>query len=139
MIIKLLATSDVHGAISPYKYSDNSLAQQGLARLSAHIERLRDENTLLIDNGDALEGNPMNFYHIAYEKNTVVDTYRTGIKDSWRKTESAFLQSTSDMEDAWNKYVKDLEKKVNECDIYELQNIISELNNINVFFENIPL
>ena len=71
MIIKLLATSDVHGAISPYKYSDNSLAQQGLARLSAHIDQLRDKNTLLIDNGDALEGNPMNFYHIAYEKNTV--------------------------------------------------------------------
>ena len=42
MIIKLLATSDVHGAISPYKYSDNSLAQQGLARLSAHIDQLRD-------------------------------------------------------------------------------------------------
>ena len=75
----------------------------------------------------------------AYEKNNVVDTYRTAIKDYWRKTESAFLQSTSDMEDAWNKYVKDLEKKVNECDIHELKNIISELNNINVFFENIPL
>ena len=70
MKIRLLATSDVHGVLSPYQYSDRKLAEQGLARLSGHIRRLRHENTLLIDNGDVLEGCPLNFYHAAYEKDT---------------------------------------------------------------------
>ncbi len=67
MKIRLLATSDVHGVISPYQYSNKELAQQGLARLSGHIRRLKDEHTLLIDNGDVLEGCPLTFYHAAYE------------------------------------------------------------------------
>ena len=52
MKIKLLATSDLHGYIYPYSYSNRKLCNQGLARLSNHIKRLKDENTLLIDNGD---------------------------------------------------------------------------------------
>ena len=43
MKIRLLATADVHGVISPYQYSDCALAQPGLARLAGHIHRLRDE------------------------------------------------------------------------------------------------
>ena len=68
MKIRLLATSDVHGYISPYSYSDKTLAKQGLARLSAHIKALRNENTLLIDNGDSLQGSPLNYYHNLYER-----------------------------------------------------------------------
>lgn len=71
MKIKILATSDVHGYISPYRYSDKTLAMQGLARLSGHIQRLRDENTLLIDNGDCLQGSPLNYYHSLYEKEEI--------------------------------------------------------------------
>lgn len=70
MKIRILATSDLHGMISPYQYSDKSLAVQGLARLSAHIHALKDEHTLLIDNGDVLEGCPLNFYHAVYEKDS---------------------------------------------------------------------
>ena len=70
MKIRLLATADVHGVISPYQYSDRTLAQQGLARLAGHIHRLHDENTLLIDNGDVLEGCPLTFYHAQYEPDT---------------------------------------------------------------------
>ncbi len=71
MKIRLLATSDVHGFISPYLYSDGSLAEQSLSRLSAHIRRLRDENTLLIDNGDVLQGSPLNTYHQRYAKEKI--------------------------------------------------------------------
>ncbi|MBR5004894.1 MAG: metallophosphoesterase, partial [Erysipelotrichaceae bacterium] len=69
MKIRLLATTDVHGYISPYSYSDRKLCRQGLCRLSAHISRLRDEHTLLIDNGDSLQGSSLNYYHNLYEKN----------------------------------------------------------------------
>lgn len=68
MIIKLLLTSDIHGYISPYSYSNRELCAHGLARLSEHIASLRDEHTLLIDNGDSLQGSSLNYYHNLYEK-----------------------------------------------------------------------
>ncbi|MBE6108348.1 MAG: bifunctional metallophosphatase/5'-nucleotidase [Erysipelotrichaceae bacterium] len=68
MKIKILATSDVHGYLSPYSYSNRQLCAQGLSRLSGHISSLRDEHTLLIDNGDSLQGSSLNYYHNLYEK-----------------------------------------------------------------------
>lgn len=68
MKIKLLATSDIHGTITPYKYSDRTLAQQGLTRLSSKIKELRDDTTLLIDNGDVLEGNPLDYHHSLFNR-----------------------------------------------------------------------
>ena len=69
--IRLLATSDVHGYIYPYDYADQSEAEYGLARLNTLITSLRDENTLLIDNGDILEGSPLSFYHFHEHKDEV--------------------------------------------------------------------
>lgn len=61
--IRILATSDVHGAIFPYRYADNKPANVGFARLNTLISKLRDDNTLVIDNGDTLEGSPLSFFH----------------------------------------------------------------------------
>lgn len=61
--IRILVTSDVHGFIYPYSYADGSQQNQGFAQLSSLIESLRDENTLLLDNGDSLEGSPLSFFH----------------------------------------------------------------------------
>ena len=64
--IKILSTSDLHGYIYPYSYADGSSVNNGLARISTLIASLRDENTILIDNGDVLEGSPFTFFH--YQK-----------------------------------------------------------------------
>ena len=56
--IKILSTSDLHGYIYPYSYADGKEVGYGLAKLSALIDSLRDRNTILIDNGDVLEGFP---------------------------------------------------------------------------------
>lgn len=69
--IRILATSDVHGTIYPYQYSDGMNAYQGLSRLNTLISSLRDENTLLLDNGDILEGSPLSFYHYNYHPDDV--------------------------------------------------------------------
>lgn len=61
--IRILATSDVHGSIFPYRYADNKAANIGFSRLNTLIQQLKDENTLLIDNGDTLEGSPLSFFH----------------------------------------------------------------------------
>ncbi len=64
--IRILATSDIHGTVYPYDYADKSAQNKGLSRMHTLISSLRDENTLLIDNGDTIEGSPLTFYH--YEK-----------------------------------------------------------------------
>ncbi len=65
--IRILATSDVHGYIYPYSYADGKSAYHGLARISTLISLLRDENTIVIDNGDVLEGSPLAFRYFHKE------------------------------------------------------------------------
>ena len=69
--LKILFTSDIHGYISPYSYSNNKLEEQGLARLSKYIKDNKDDNTLLIDNGDILQGSPLTYYHHLYNEDNI--------------------------------------------------------------------
>ncbi|GGL63806.1 bifunctional 2',3'-cyclic-nucleotide 2'-phosphodiesterase/3'-nucleotidase [Wenxinia marina] len=68
--LRLLETTDIHMHIWPYDYySDQPVDTVGLARTAALVEQIRSEatNSLLLDNGDFLQGNPMGDY-MAYEK-----------------------------------------------------------------------
>lgn len=67
MKIRLVATSDVHGYIMPYGYGDNKDCGQGLLKLKSTINSLRNENTLVIDNGDILQGSPLLTYYYAHK------------------------------------------------------------------------
>lgn len=60
-IIRILSTSDLHGMVYPYSYADMTSRNHGLARLRTMIRNLRDENTVVLDNGDTLEGSPLTF------------------------------------------------------------------------------
>lgn len=70
--IRILATSDVHGYVYPYSYANNKEENIGYARISTLINSLRDENTILIDNGDNLEGSPLMYYHMHYNNKDIV-------------------------------------------------------------------
>jgi len=68
--LRLMETTDIHVHIFPYDYySDREVDTVGLARTAAHVANIRGEatNSLLLDNGDFLQGNPMGDY-IAYER-----------------------------------------------------------------------
>ncbi|HEY9011921.1 MAG TPA: bifunctional 2',3'-cyclic-nucleotide 2'-phosphodiesterase/3'-nucleotidase [Devosia sp.] len=68
--LRLMETTDLHVAVFPYDYyADAPNDTLGLARTAAIIESIRAEagNSILIDNGDVIQGNPMGDY-IAYEK-----------------------------------------------------------------------
>ncbi|OWJ80664.1 bifunctional 2',3'-cyclic-nucleotide 2'-phosphodiesterase/3'-nucleotidase [Haematobacter genomosp. 1] len=68
--LRILETTDLHVHIYPYDYyADRASDTVGLARTAALIEAVRAEatNTILLDNGDFLQGNPMGDY-IAYER-----------------------------------------------------------------------
>lgn len=61
MKIKIYATSDLHGYITPYRYSDNRIDNMGLMKLAPFIQK--DKHTLLIDNGDVLQGSSLAYVH----------------------------------------------------------------------------
>jgi 2',3'-cyclic-nucleotide 2'-phosphodiesterase / 3'-nucleotidase len=67
--LRILATTDLHAHVLPHDYYlERPLATAGLARTAALIDIARTEaaNTLLFDNGDFLQGNPMgDFFALA--------------------------------------------------------------------------
>lgn len=63
--IRILTSSDVHGVLFPYEYAKGEGRSWGLAKLAGLIRSLRGPDTVLIDNGDTLEGSPLSFYHYA--------------------------------------------------------------------------
>ena len=68
--LRIMETTDLHVHVFPYDYyGDRPVDTVGLARTAAHIADIRTEatNSILLDNGDFLQGNPMGDY-IAYER-----------------------------------------------------------------------
>ncbi len=68
--LRIMETTDLHVHVFPYDYySDRPIDTVGLARTASHIADVRAEarNSILLDNGDFLQGNPMGDY-IAYER-----------------------------------------------------------------------
>lgn len=63
--VTLLSTSDVHGFYIPWDYSkDEEVPLGGLSRVSTVVNKIREENphTVLIDNGDLIQGNSAEFF-----------------------------------------------------------------------------
>lgn len=68
--LRIMETTDLHVHVFPYDYyADKPRDTVGLARTASLIKGVRDEaeNSILLDNGDFLQGNPMGDY-IAYER-----------------------------------------------------------------------
>ncbi|MCJ8520727.1 2',3'-cyclic-nucleotide 2'-phosphodiesterase/3'-nucleotidase [Pseudorhizobium tarimense] len=68
--LRIMETTDIHVHVFPYDYyGDKPNDTMGLARTASIVDSIRAEagNSMLIDNGDFLQGNPMGDY-IAYER-----------------------------------------------------------------------
>jgi 2',3'-cyclic-nucleotide 2'-phosphodiesterase/3'-nucleotidase len=68
--LRLMETTDLHVHVWPYDYyADRPVDDFGLARTAARIAEVRAEasNSMLFDNGDFIQGNPMGDY-MAFEK-----------------------------------------------------------------------
>ncbi|MTI02393.1 bifunctional 2',3'-cyclic-nucleotide 2'-phosphodiesterase/3'-nucleotidase [Roseibium sp. RKSG952] len=68
--LRIMETTDIHVHVFPYDYyADKPRDTVGLSRTASIINQIRAEatNSLLVDNGDFLQGNPMGDY-IAYER-----------------------------------------------------------------------
>ena len=68
--LRIMETTDLHVHVWPYDYyADKPVDTVGAARTAALIQSVRNEagNSILLDNGDFLQGNPLGDY-IAYER-----------------------------------------------------------------------
>jgi 2',3'-cyclic-nucleotide 2'-phosphodiesterase/3'-nucleotidase len=64
--IKIIETSDVHGAIMPYDLVEDKGTKSSLAQVYSYVEQERankDQVVILLDNGDILQGDPMVYFY----------------------------------------------------------------------------
>lgn len=63
--LRLIETSDVHGAFFPYNFTERRPMQGTMARVSSYLKRQRKsygDRIILLDNGDILQGQPTCYY-----------------------------------------------------------------------------
>ncbi len=64
--IKLIETSDVHGAIFPYDLQNDTTTNSSLAQVHTYVSserRKTDQEVILLDNGDIIQGDPAVYYY----------------------------------------------------------------------------
>jgi len=63
--IKIIQTSDVHGAILPFDFINNQAVDFGLAHVFTYVSQERrkeNQEVILLDNGDILQGQPTVYF-----------------------------------------------------------------------------
>ncbi len=65
LTVTILETSDLHGALLPIQYANNSATETGFAKIASIIRKERQKGgpLLLIDNGDLIQGTPLAYHH----------------------------------------------------------------------------
>ena len=64
--LKIIETSDVHGAIVPYDLIKDTITSSSLPQVHSFANYLRwqkDTEVVLLDNGDLLQGDPMSYFY----------------------------------------------------------------------------
>lgn len=63
--LKLIETSDVHGALFPWDFINNKPTPTSLAQVYTYVQEQRadkSQSVILLDNGDILQGQPLVYY-----------------------------------------------------------------------------
>lgn len=63
--LRVIQTSDVHGALFPFDYINNTAIDYGMAHVYTYVNQLRQDpnhEVILLDNGDILQGQPTVYY-----------------------------------------------------------------------------
>jgi 2',3'-cyclic-nucleotide 2'-phosphodiesterase/3'-nucleotidase len=64
-IVRLIATSDIHGSIFPYDFKNDTVASTSQMQVATYVsqERAKDQAVVLLDAGDSLQGQPLVYYY----------------------------------------------------------------------------
>jgi 2',3'-cyclic-nucleotide 2'-phosphodiesterase/3'-nucleotidase len=63
--LKIIQTTDVHGAIFPFNFIQDKNVDYSLAQVHTYVKEERNNDTqevILLDNGDILQGQPVVYY-----------------------------------------------------------------------------
>ncbi len=66
VVLKIIETTDVHGAVFPYNFVTGKPADGSLAQLATLLKEERansSQHVILLDNGDILQGQPVVYYY----------------------------------------------------------------------------
>lgn len=66
VVLRIVETSDVHGAFFPYDFITREPRAGSIARISTYVNKLRKkygDNLLLFENGDILQGQPTCYFY----------------------------------------------------------------------------
>ena len=83
LVIKVVETSDLHGALFPYDFKTDKIKETSLANVATLVKELRGEKSqevLLLDCGDNLQGQPLIYYYnfvATKEQNILSKTFNT--------------------------------------------------------------
>lgn len=75
--VKIIETSDVHGAIFPYDLVNDRPSNSSLAQVMTYLNEQRSDTNqivFLLDNGDILQGDPVVYYY-NFEKTDTIHLY----------------------------------------------------------------
>ena len=75
--IKFIETSDVHGAILPYDFVNDTTTNSSLAQVHSYVimeRNISEQHVILLDNGDILQGDPLVYYY-NYEDTAATHIY----------------------------------------------------------------
>lgn len=75
--LRIVETSDVHGAIFPYDLKNNRPSNTSLAQVMTFLREEREklnQDIVLLDNGDILQGDPIVYYY-NFEKTDTIHLY----------------------------------------------------------------
>lgn len=63
--LTVLGTTDVHGRLVPWDYYAGETTERGLARVATIVDSIRaaEPHVVLLDSGDLLQGNPLDYYY----------------------------------------------------------------------------
>ncbi len=77
--MRFIFTSDTHGSLYPINYAQNCPENTGLFCVAAQIRK--DENTLVIDGGDSLQGTPLISYYLQHRNEMDFHPIAEGFKE----------------------------------------------------------
>jgi 2',3'-cyclic-nucleotide 2'-phosphodiesterase/3'-nucleotidase len=63
--LKVIQTTDIHGAIFPFDFINNKAVNYGLSQVHSYVQKERQKNeegVILLDNGDILQGHPTVYF-----------------------------------------------------------------------------
>ena len=76
--LKFIVTSDIHGAIFQYDFIEDIFTTSSLAQIYTYVKEQRenpDQEVILLDNGDILQGQPVAYYSNKALREQATDTH----------------------------------------------------------------